>query len=65
MNGREYNTYELLEKDIFKFSMKGSVLLLGDFNSRVSTMSDFIKMMTINTPRYPIHISVTNMSSYW
>ena len=29
-------------KDISKFSLKGDVMLLGDFNSRVSRLSDYI-----------------------
>ena len=32
----------LLEKDISKLSLKESELLLGDFNRRVPTLSDFI-----------------------
>ena len=42
INDRERTAYESLEKDVSKFSVKGSVMLLGDFNSRVSTRSDFI-----------------------
>ena len=42
IDDREYTAYEFLEKDISKFSLKGSILLLGDFNSRVSTKFDFI-----------------------
>ena len=42
INDREHTAYEFLEKDILKFSLKGSILLLGDFNCRVSTMSVFI-----------------------
>ena len=42
INDCERTAYESLEKDISKFSVKGSVMLLGDFNSRVSTRSDFI-----------------------
>ena len=42
INDREVTAFESLEKDISKFSFKGSVMVLGDFNSRVSKMSDFI-----------------------
>ena len=33
INDCERTAYESLEKDISKFSVKGSVMLLGDFNS--------------------------------
>ena len=42
INDSEHTAYEFLEKDISKLSLKSSILLLGDFNTRVSTMSDFI-----------------------
>ena len=42
VNDRDCTAYESLEKDISKFSLKGDVMLLGDFNSRVSRMSDYI-----------------------
>ena len=42
LNDRDFTAYESLEKDVSKFSLKGDVMLLGDFNSRVAKMSDFI-----------------------
>ena len=42
VNDREVTAFESLEKDISKFSFNGSVMVLGDFNSRVSKMFDFI-----------------------
>ena len=42
INDRDCTAYESLEKDISKFSLKGDVMLLGDFNSRVSRLSDYI-----------------------
>ena len=42
INDRDRTAYGSLEKDISKFSVTGNVMLLEDFNSRVSTLSDFI-----------------------
>ena len=42
VNDRDCAAYKSLEKDISKFSLKGDVMLLGDFNSRVAKMPDYI-----------------------
>lgn len=40
-NSQEYQSFELLEKDICKFKSKGKILIMGDLNSRVGSLPDF------------------------
>ncbi len=38
----EYSPFELLTYDIIKFNEKGHIIVMGDFNSRTSTVSDLV-----------------------
>ena len=38
----EYDVFEVIEDEIAKYSSKGQVLIMGDLNSRTSTVKDFI-----------------------
>lgn len=43
-NAYAKNSFENLRKDVEKFTSKGFVLLLGDFNARTGTLNDFINI---------------------
>ncbi len=40
------DTFEILEKEIIKFSMWGHIMIAGDFNSRIGLLPDYISLDT-------------------
>ena len=52
--------WDSLERDIEYFSVRGNVIVCGDFNARTGTLTDYIVMDNINN-QYPLPL---NYSQY-
>ena len=46
----DYDVFDVLEQEIAKFSSKGQVIVMGDFNARTSTFPDCITDSARNVP---------------
>jgi hypothetical protein len=57
-----YNPFDIIEDEIAKYSSKGQVVLMGDLNSRTSTVTDFIE--SDNANHIPMSFSFTENCKY-
>ncbi|XP_006822537.1 uncharacterized protein LOC102802199, partial [Saccoglossus kowalevskii] len=63
---KDVDLFSYLEKDILQFSLKGDVLLVGDFNARIGSLDDRIddsKNMHLPLPSYYINDNLGNRNT--
>ena len=61
----QYDIFDMLEKDILNYSLKGKILLMGDLNSRTAEENDFIQNdhYDCNLPLFEDYLPDCNIDS--